>query len=228
MSDLLADAIIAAAREMNDRGVNSGSSGNVSARTDSGMLITPSAVDYARLTPTDIVWMDHDSTWGCATDRHPSSEWRFHIDIYRTRPDIAAIVHAHPINATAIAVHGRGIGPFHYMIAVAGGHDIRCAPYATFGTPELSEHVVRALEGRRACLIEHHGIIATGESLDAALALAVEVETLATQFLAALALGPPPELTSQQLDEVLEKMRGPGGYGSDPPPPTTSATSDGR
>lgn len=223
MSTAVAEAIIATAREMNRRGINSGTSGNVSARTANGMLITPSAVDYDELTVADIVAMCDDTSWRAAEGRHPSSEWRFHLDIYAARPDIHAIVHAHPINATALAVHGRGIGPFHYMVGVAGGHDIRCAPYATFGTSELSEHVVRALDGRRACLVAHHGIVATGRSLAAALALAVEVETLSAQYLAAMALGPPPELTQLQMDEVLSRMRGPSGYGIDPAAPRGSS-----
>lgn len=218
MSAALADDIIATAIEMTACGINSGTSGNVSARTRDGMLITPSSVEYTDLTTADIVAMRDDTSWSSGGGRHPSSEWRCHLDVYRARPDIDAIVHAHPINATALAVHGRGIGPFHYMVGVAGGHDIRCAPYATFGTRELSDHVVRALDGRLACLIEHHGIIAAGESLAAALALAVEVETLAAQYVAAATLGPPPELTAPQMDVVLEMMRRPGGYGTDPGP----------
>lgn len=218
MSAALAEAVIATAVAMAGRGINSGTAGNVSVRTGDGMLITPSSVEYTELTPADIVSMRADTSWRAAGGRHPSSEWRFHLDVYAARPDVAAIVHAHPVSATALAVHGHRIGPFHYMVAVAGGHDIRCAPYATFGTAELSDHVVRALRDRRACLIAHHGIVATGASLAGALALAVEVETLASQYLAALSLGPPPELTREQMDEVLAKMRGPGGYGSDPSP----------
>ena len=224
MSAALAEAVVATAVAMGERGINAGTAGNVSVRSGDGMLITPSAVEYTELVPADIVSMRADTRWRSSSDRHPSSEWRFHLDVYAARPDVAAIVHAHPVNATAVAVHGRGIGPFHYMVAVAGGHDIRCAPYATFGTAELSDHVVRALRDRRACLIAHHGIVATGGSLAGALALAVEVETLASQYLAAHAIGPPPELTREQMDEVLAKMRSPGGYGSDPSPRAASPT----
>jgi L-fuculose-phosphate aldolase len=126
------------------------------------------------------------------------------------------VVHAHPVHCTALAVHGRGIGPFHYMVALAGGRDIRCAGYATFGTQELSDLVIEALCDRKACLMAHHGLIACGADLDRALALAVEVETLAAQYLAALQLGEPPELTDAQMDDVLAKVARGYGYGSGP------------
>jgi L-fuculose-phosphate aldolase len=165
----------------------------------------------------DIVSMDWSGTWAVKQEgRKPSSEWRFHRDILMARPEFGAVVHAHPIHATALAVHGRGIGPFHYMVALAGGRDIRCAGYATFGTQELSDLVIAALADRKACLMAHHGLIACGPDLDTALALAVEVETLAAQYLAALQLGEPPELTDAQIGEVLAKVRAGYGYGSGP------------
>lgn len=206
--------VIATALAMNAKGINSGMSGNVSIRSGDGMLITPSSVDYELLIESDIVPMAADGTWTATNDRRPSSEWRFHLDVYAARPDVGAIVHCHPTAATAIASHARGIGPFHYMVGVAGGHDIRCAPYATFGTPELSANVVEALANRRACLMANHGIIAVGADLHQALNIAVEVEVLASQYLAALAIGEPVELTSAQMDEVLEKMASGPGYGS--------------
>lgn len=211
----LAVDIIAAAQAMNARGINAGTSGNVSARTQTGMLITPSAMDYDQLTPDDIVAMDFDTTWFATSNLRPSSEWRFHLDIYANRPDVRAIVHCHSTYATAIAVHGRDIGPFHYMVAVAGGHDIRCAPYATFGSQELSDNAVKALEGRSACLLAHHGMIAVGEHVTGALELAAHVEELARQYLAASVLGEPPELTRTQIDQVVAKMSA-AGYGSSP------------
>ena len=214
MTDQTEHDVIATAQAMNQRGINSGMAGNVSVRCADTMLITPSSTPYADLTPADIIEMDFDGRWTGAEGRRPSSEWRFHLDIYRARPEVQAVVHAHPVNATALAVHGRGIGPFHYMVAVAGGRDIRCASYATFGTAELSANVVAALEGRRAALMAHHGLVAVGSSAAQALDLAVEVETLAAQYLAALALGEPPELTDQQIAEVLEKMSAGPGYGS--------------
>lgn len=221
----LAEAVIATALAMNTRGINNGTSGNVSARVDGGMLITPSGRPYERLEPGDLIRMADDASWRTLDrdrDRglRPSSEWRFHLDILRARPDAGAVVHAHPTAATALAVHGRGIGPFHYMVAVAGGHDIRCAPYATFGTAELSANAIVALEDRRACVLAHHGIIAIGADLDRALRVAVEVEVLAAQYLAAVALGEPPLLTIAEMDEVLAKMASPDGYGSSPPSPT--------
>lgn len=211
-----AEQVIATARTMNQTGINTGTSGNVSVRTETGMVITPSSRDYDTLTPGDIVAMNFDTTWAADNDCRPSSEWRFHLGLYAARPDVHAIVHAHPINATALAVHGRGIGPFHYMVGVAGGHDIRCAPYATFGTDELSAAVIDAMTDRKACLMEHHGILAAGDSADKALAVAVEVETLAGQLVAALAIGEPPELSADQMDAVLAKMASPDGYGSSP------------
>ena len=212
--DALAIEVIATARALGERGINHGRSGNVSVRCGTGLLITPSSVDYAELTPDDIVEMDLDGAWRVANDRRPSSEWRFHRDVLAERPDADAVVHAHPVHATALACHRRGIGSFHYMVAVAGGHDIRCADYATFGTEALSTNVVAALDGRRACLVANHGVVAIGASLAAALDLAVEVEVLASQYLAALAVGEPIELSAAEMDEVLEKMSSGAGYGS--------------
>lgn len=218
--------VISTALAMNDRGINNGTSGNVSARVaddeGGGMLVTPSGRPYDELAPEDLIHMAPDAGWTTVGDGRdpglrPSSEWRFHLDILAARPDVEAVVHAHPTASTAIAIHGRGIGPVHYMVGVAGGHDIRCAPYATFGTPELSANAVAALEGRKACLLAHHGIIAVGSDLAGALGVAVEVEVLAAQYLAALALGEPPELTAEQMDAVLDKMASPDGYGSSPP-----------
>ncbi len=219
--------VIATAVAMNDRGINNGTSGNVSARVaeehGGGMLVTPSGRPYDQLAPGDLIHMAADTTWTTAGDDRdpglrPSSEWRFHLDILLARPDVEAVVHAHPTAATALAIHGRGIGRFHYMVGVAGGHDIRCAPYATFGTPELSANAVAALVDRKACLLAHHGIIAVGSDLAGALGVAVEVEVLAAQYLAASVLGEPPELTAEEMGAVLAKMASPDGYGSSPAP----------
>lgn len=210
-------AVVETARAMNAAGINQGASGNVSARRKDGqgIWVTPSAVAYDAMTASDVVAMDWDGRWRVRReDRRPSSEWRFHLDILRARPEFGAVVHAHPVNATALAVHGRGIGPFHYMVALAGGRDIRCAGYATFGTSELSAQVLAALADRRACLMAHHGMVACGRDLGAALALAVEVETLAAQYVAACQLGSPPELSDAEIDAVLEKIAAGPGYGS--------------
>jgi L-fuculose-phosphate aldolase len=211
----LAIDIIATAQAMIARGLSSGTAGNVSARTQSGMLITPSGRAYDQLTPDDIVAMDFDTTWFATNGLRPSSEWRVHLDVLRTRPDVNAIVHTHSPYASAVAAHERGIGAFHYMVAVAGGHDIRCAPYATFGSQELSDNTIIALHGRSACLLAHHGVVATGFDLPSALNLAIEVEELARQYLAAQVLGEPPELSRAEMDDVLAKMAQVG-YGASP------------
>ena len=208
----LREAVVATAREMNALGINRGKSGNVSARWRDGdvesYLITPSAMPYASIAPADIVAMPLDGVEDAARGtRRPSSEWRFHRDIYRARGDASAIVHTHAPFATSLACLRRGIPAFHYMVAVAGGDDIRCAPYATFGTQALSDHAVAALEGRRACLLANHGMIAIGASLAAALALAVEVETLAEMYWRAQQLGEPVLLSSAEMEVVVAKFR---------------------
>ena len=207
-----AQEVIATARAMNTRGINNGMAGNVSMRFGDRILITPSGVDYHELGVDDIVEMDTDGQWRVTNDRHPSSEWRFHLDILNARGEVNSVVHAHPLNATALAVHRRGIDSFHYMVAVAGGSDIRCADYATFGTAELSANLLAALEGRSAALMANHGLVAIGVSATQALDLAVEVETLAAQYLASLALGEPVKLNDAQMKEVLTKMASGQGY----------------
>jgi L-fuculose-phosphate aldolase len=207
----LRKAVIATARKMNALGINRGKSGNVSARLrnergdpSATFLITPTGLPYDQMTPEDIVSIGPgDSAHGA---RLPSSEWRFHRDIYRNRPDVGAIVHTHAPFATTLARLERGIPAFHYMVAVAGGKDIRCAPYATFGTQELSDHAVAALAGRRACLLANHGMIAVESSLDEALGLAVEVESLAEMYWRALQVGAPIVLSDGEMDVVLEKF----------------------
>jgi L-fuculose-phosphate aldolase len=139
--------------------------------------------------------------------RKPSSEWRIHRDVFAARPEVNAVLHAHASYATALACLGRTIPAFHYMVAVAGGSDIRCAPYATFGTQELSDGALAALEDRTACLLANHGMIALGESLEAALALAVEVETLAQQYCCALQIGTPNRLSEDEMAVVLAKFK---------------------
>jgi L-fuculose-phosphate aldolase len=206
--DTLAQAVIDTALAMERKGINQGKAGNVSARLGTGFLITPTGMEYDRLTPSDIVWMGLDGTVP-AGQRAPSSEWRMHLDIYSARPEAGAVVHAHSVQATALACLHRGIPSFHYMVAVAGGRDIRCSEYALFGTQALSDAMLAALADRRACLLGNHGQIALGADLGKALALAVEVETLAAQYLAALSagLGEPALLSATQMDEALERFR---------------------
>lgn len=200
----LRSAIIATALRMNEQGINRGKSGNVSARVGDGFLITPSALPYDETESEDIVTVHDD---GRAIGRlAPSSEWRFHRAIYAARPEVQAIVHAHSPFATTLACLDRGIPAFHYMVAVAGGNDIRCAPYATFGTQALADQVLRAMDGRRACLLSHHGMIAVGESLKVAMALAIEVETLAEMYWRALQLGEPTLLSDAEMKVVLAKF----------------------
>lgn len=204
-------AIIDACLEMNRSGINQGTSGNISVRDGDGILITPTSLPYDSLTPEDIVWMGFDGT--VDGTRQPSSEWQFHIDIMRAKPDVNGIVHAHPTACTTLSIMEKDIPPLHYMIAIAGGHDIRCAPYATFGTKELSRNAIAALEGRAACLLGHHGMISTGASLSKAMWLAVEVETLARQYLGCLPFGEPPLLSRDEIANVISRMAGYGHAG---------------
>jgi L-fuculose-phosphate aldolase len=197
--------IIATALRMNALAINRGKSGNVSARVKGGFLITPTGLAYESTRPGDVVAVTLDGE--ARGSRLPSSEWRFHRDIYATRSDAAAIVHAHSPFATTLACLGREIPPFHYMIAIAGGKDIRCAPYATFGTQELSDHALKALTGRKACLLANHGMIALESTLARALALAVEIEALAEQYWRALQIAEPRLLSDAEMAVVSEKFR---------------------
>ena len=197
--------IIATALQMNTLGINRGKSGNVSARLRTGFLVTPSGLPYEETRPTDIAFID---TKGKSKGpREPSSEWRFHFDIYRNRKEVQAVVHTHSSFATTLACLGLGVPAFHYMVAVAGGNDIRCAPYATFGTQALSDHAIAALEHRSACLLANHGMIAVSTTLVRALALAVEVETLAEMYWRALQIGAPVVLSDAEMDIVVAKFR---------------------
>ena len=198
--------IISTAQRMGSSGLTPGKSGNVSARTDSGMLITPTGMPYGELKPSDIVAVRMDGT-AMAGQRVPSSEWRFHLAIYKAREDVEAIVHTHSLNATALACIHRSIPAFHYMVAVAGGDRIVCAPYATYGTETLAKNVVRALGERRACLIANHGALAVGETLRKAYDLAWEVETLASQYARARQLGRPRILPAREMNLVIEKFK---------------------
>jgi L-fuculose-phosphate aldolase len=205
-ADLRASILDAArALEPSDLGVNR--AGNVSARFGDGLLITPSGLAYAGLDPEDLAFVPLDG--GAPRGPHaPSSETPFHRALYRARPEFGAIVHCHSPFATALACARREIPAFHYMVAVAGGTSIACAPYATFGSEALSRHAVEAMgSGRRACLLANHGQIACGETVEAALALAREVEALARQYTIALQVGGPVLLDEAEMARVLEKFR---------------------
>ena len=201
-------SIIDACRQMNQLGINQGTSGNISLRHEEGMLITPTSTPYEMMKPAQIVFMKRDGSFDAK--QRPSSEWRFHLDILKARPDVNAVVHAHPPYATMLAIMGLEIPPIHYMIACAGGDTIPCAPYATFGTETLSQHAVAALESRSACLLAHHGMIAIGPSLAKAMWLAVEVETLARQYHGCLQIGTPPLLSKAEIENVRARMAGYG------------------
>ncbi|MDX1676089.1 MAG: class II aldolase/adducin family protein [Longimicrobiales bacterium] len=194
-------ALVDTARAMNRAGLSRGTSGNVSVRVDGGMLITPSAVPYEDMGPDDVVRMRLDGT---VVDggRKPSTEWRLHAGILEARPQVGAVLHAHPEFSTALACLRREIPPVHYMVAVAGGSTIRCAPYATFGTPELAANTVAALEDRTACLLANHGLVTLGASPTEALALAVEVEALAAVYWRALQVGEPASLSEAEMAEI--------------------------
>ena len=198
--------VLAACRELTRRGLTHGTSGNVSVRCDERrFFVSPSGMDYELLQADDVPLMDLEGRW---FGRHrPSSEWRFHRDILRSRPDVGAIVHTHSPRATALACTGRGIPAFHYMVAIAGGRDIRCAPYHTFGTQELSDAALAALRDRKACLLANHGVIATGADLASAMRLAGEVENLALQYGVALTLGEIRILDDAEMSRVIEKFR---------------------
>jgi L-fuculose-phosphate aldolase len=198
--------MVATCRQMNAKGLNQGTAGNLSVRLDeNSFLITPSSLAYETMQPGDIMKMEFDGTF--EGKHNPSSEWRFHRDILRARPDINVVLHCHSVYATTLAVHHKTIPSFHYMTGVAGGTTIRCARYATFGTQALSDAAIEALDGRLACLLGQHGQISLGKDLKHALWLANEVETLARMYVQALVLGEPPVLDDEEMARVIEQMR---------------------
>lgn len=208
--DPLAQEIVATAQAMDKAGFCPSKSGNVSARLGSGLLITPSGLPYARMTPVDLIHLDVKGNVLAGAGK-PSSEWPFHVAIYQARPDVQAIVHTHSPRATALSCARRGIPAFHYMIALCGGPDVRCAEYATFGTPELAVNAVRALEGRKAVLLANHGVIAAGQTLTGAQAIMAEVENLAGQYLDLLAAGLDPVILDEaEMARVSAKFAGYG------------------
>jgi len=198
--------VIKYAKMLNTKMLSALRSGNISARYKDGFLITPSGAKYASLKNKDIVFVTlkgkFDKKKGI-----PSSEWRFHQDVYLNKNEAKAIVHAHSNYATAISTHGKGIPAFHYMVAMAGGNDIKCAKYATYGTRKLSKNIIKALKERKACLIGNHGQIAFSENLSKAFELAEEVENLSNQYIKALKIGKPKILSSKEMNKVLSKAK---------------------
>ena len=204
----LREQLVDTARRLSALGLNQGKSGNMSAREADGFLVTPSGRAYESLTGDDLAFVDAS---GRAHGPHaPSSEWRLHRDIYARHSGAAAIVHTHSPCATTLSCLHRDIPPFHYEIAFAGGRDVRCAKYATFGTQELSDHALAALEGRRACLLANHGAVAFGATIDEAAVLAEKVEALARVYWQALQVGEPVLLDDDEMARVVEKF---GTYG---------------
>ena len=208
--------IVAACLWINSSGLNPGTAGNISVRYGDTMLISPSGVPYEQLEPEDIVAMTLTGEYGsyvASGTNVPSSEWRFHLDIMRARPDVGAIVHTHSLYATVLACARKDIPPVHYMIAAAGGPSIRCSRYATYGTAELSQAALEALEDRTCCILANHGMIATGPNLAKAQWLAVELETIAKQYYLTLCIGGPVLLGEAEIAHVKERFKG---YGPKP------------
>lgn len=193
--------MVEASLRMEPLGLSHGTSGNISVRNDDKLLITPSGVPYDKISPGDIVSMDFDGKW--QGELAPSSEWRFHLAILKSRHDVNAVVHGHPLYATSLAICGREIPAVHYMIAAAGGDTIRCANYATFGTQALSDNVLDAMRQRNCCLIANHGMIATGANLERAIRLASELENLAHQYVISLTVGKPRILSAGEIEKNI-------------------------
>jgi len=202
----LRSEIIKYSKKLNSKNLSALRSGNISLRYKNGFLITPSGKKYSSLKNNDIVFVSLDGYFD-KKKGIPSSEWKFHQDIYRNKKEAKAIVHAHSTCATAVSTHKREIPSFHYMVAMAGGHDIKCAKYATFGTRQLSKNILKALKGRKACLISNHGQIAFEESLSKAFELAEEVENISLQYITSLKLGKPKILSINEMKKVLSKAK---------------------
>ena len=201
-----ADQIIKYAKMLNTENLSALRSGNISVRYNDGFLITPSGVKYSSLKNDDIVFVSLDGKFN-ENKRKPSSEWRFHKDIYKYKDEANAIVHTHSTHATAFSTHGKSIPAFHYMVALAGGNDIKCADYATFGTEELSQNIMKALQDRKACLMSNHGQVAFEKSLDKAFELAQEIENICQQYVNALKIGNPKILSIDEMDKILVRIR---------------------
>ena len=198
--------IIKHSKMLNSRKLSALRSGNISVRCNDGFLITPSGKKYSSLKIKDIIYVSLKGKFDKKKGT-PSSEWQFHQDIYKNKIEAKAIVHAHSTNATAVSTHKRRIPPFHYMVAMAGGHDIKCAKYSTYGTRKLSKNILKALKGRKACLIANHGQIAFEENIPKAFELAEEVENISLQYITSLKLGKPKILSLKEMKKVLLKAK---------------------
>ena len=202
----LKSEIIKYSRMLNSEKLSALRSGNISVRYNDGFLITPSGKKYSSLKNEDIVFVSLDGKFE-EKKMKPSSEWRFHKDIYLNKTEANAIVHAHSTHATAVSTHGKSIPAFHYMVALAGGNDIKCADYATFGTEELSQNIIKALENRKACLMSNHGQVAFEKNLNKAFELAQEIENICQQYINALKIGKPKILSDDEMIKILEQIK---------------------
>ena len=202
------EALFNSALALQASGLNQGTSGNASLRYGEGFLVTPSGMPPNDMNASSMVEMNMRGE--AISPGKPSSEWRFHRDIYQARPEVGAVIHTHSMFATTLACLRKDIPPFHYMIAVAGGETIRCADYALFGTQALSDHSIKALNDRHACLLANHGMITVGKTLSQALYIAKEVETLCEQYWRALQIGEPNILSAQEMQDVFEQFKGYG------------------
>jgi len=202
-----AELVVNAVKYLASLGINGPTSGNISLRINSGFLITPSGIDYKYLRPEKMVILDNTGVNKKPAGIKPSSEWRIHKDIYDVRPEVCAIVHTHSEKATALSCLRREIPSFHYMVALAGGYNIRCASYATFGTQRLSDVTIEALEDRYACLLSNHGALALGLTLPNAVNMAIEVESLAAQYLSALSISEPELLSKKEMINIVERFK---------------------
>ena len=202
---LEAEQLIKYAKMLNTENLSALRSGNISVRYKNGFLITPSGVKYSSLKIDDIVFVSLEGKFD-GNKKKPSSEWRIHKDIYNIKQEANAIVHAHSTNATAVSTHRKSIPAFHYMVALAGGNNIKCADYATFGTKKLSDNIIKALENRKACLMSNHGQVAFDESLDKAFELAQEIENICHQYINALKIGNPMILSDEEMSKILKQI----------------------
>ena len=210
--------IIRTCIEMESRDINQGTSGNLSIKYKNGFLITPSSVPYTEMRPEDIVEMNWNGEF---VGKQPSSEWRFHRDILKNRNDINVVLHCHSINATSLSCHNKDIPAFHYIVGLAGGNNIRCAKYATFGSQELANYALIAIKDRLACLLGHHGMICLGKTFNQALMLGCEVEAMSKMYIKALSIGNTNILSEEEMDKVVKRMERMS-YGKGPDPEGTN------